>query len=63
MSEERDGLYTLLIPRLAPAEYDRLAVIITRMDADERANPMGGYTVTLEPTPETDDGDGVATSR
>jgi hypothetical protein len=41
-----DGLYTFSIFRLEPAKNDRLALVITRLDANED-DMAGSYTVTL----------------
>jgi hypothetical protein len=51
MSEEDDGLYTFSLPRLDPARYRRLAVIITRLDSGEGTDTTGGYTITLDASP------------
>ncbi|HSR29016.1 MAG TPA: hypothetical protein VLY63_00520, partial [Anaerolineae bacterium] len=42
------GLYTQTIPCLDTAEADRLALIITRLDAGERTDPTGKYYLTLD---------------
>jgi hypothetical protein len=35
-------------PQLDTTTYDQLALIITRLDANETADPGGGYSITLE---------------
>lgn len=39
------GIHSLTISRLEPAECDRLALIITRLDADEHLDPVGRYQI------------------
>jgi len=39
------GIHSLTISRLDPAECDRLALIITRLDADEHLDPVGRYQI------------------
>jgi hypothetical protein len=38
------------VRRLDRARYDRLALIIVRLDPHERADPVGGYQLRLDPT-------------
>jgi hypothetical protein len=38
------------IRRLDPERYDRLALIVVRLDPHERADPVGAYRITIEPT-------------
>jgi hypothetical protein len=38
---------SLVIARIDTAEYDRLSLVITRIDAEEGLDPSGTYTVTL----------------
>jgi hypothetical protein len=45
-----DGAHVYVIPSLDTEAYDRLALIITRLDAEEMADPVGDYRVTLEST-------------
>jgi hypothetical protein len=40
-------------------EYNRLGLIITRVDAKERLDPTGAYTIALHPDADSD-GDGIA---
>jgi hypothetical protein len=42
-----DGAYVYHISAVDTTAYDRLALIITRIDADEIADPIGAYLVTL----------------
>ncbi len=43
-----DNLDSYDIPSLDIAQYDRLALILTRLDSGERANPGGSYLLTLD---------------
>jgi hypothetical protein len=52
MARTADGAQVYIIPSLDTETYDRLALIITRVDAEETADPVGGYRVTLENTAE-----------
>lgn len=42
-----DGTHDYVIPAVDTMAYDRLALIITRLDAGETADPAGNYRVTL----------------
>jgi hypothetical protein len=42
------GVCEYVIPQLDRAAYGRLALIITRLDADETADPGGAYGLTLD---------------
>ena len=42
------GAHVYTIPSLDTTAYDRLALIITRLDPDETLDPVGAYTVTLD---------------
>lgn len=44
-----DGSLTFVIPAIHWATYDRLGLIITRLDAQEALDPIGAYTVGLHP--------------
>jgi hypothetical protein len=46
--QEGDGAHVYTIPRLDTTGYQRLALIITRLDADETADPVGSYRITVE---------------
>jgi hypothetical protein len=46
--QNMDGAHTYLIPHLDTTAYDRLALIITRLDSHESADPAGNYRITLE---------------
>jgi hypothetical protein len=43
-----DGAYVYHIPAVDTTTYDRLALIITRLDSDEAIDPVGAYRVTIE---------------
>jgi hypothetical protein len=43
-----DQGHVLVISRIDTRTYDRLALIITRLDSDETADPVGEYQITLE---------------
>ncbi len=43
-----DGAQVYFIPEVDWRAYNRLAVIITRVDADEAADSVAGYELTLE---------------
>jgi hypothetical protein len=47
-SRGEGGVYR--IPGLDTTAYNRLAIIITRLDADETTDPAGGYHITMEST-------------
>jgi hypothetical protein len=47
--------HVYIIPRVDTTTYDRLAVIITRLDAHETADPAGDYHITLASTAEAND--------
>ncbi len=61
MNKDDGDRYVEWIPRLDTVRSDRLALLVVRLDTDERTNPAGDYTVTLEPTPGTGGGDGSTT--
>ncbi len=42
-----DGAHVYVIPQVDTTVYDRLALIITRPDSDETADPVGDYSVML----------------
>ncbi len=42
-----DGAYEYVVPNVDTTAYDRLALIITRLDADETADPVGTYNVVI----------------
>ncbi len=44
-----DGAHVYVIPRVDP-QFDRLALIITRVDPHETTDPLGEYQLTLEST-------------
>ena len=46
--QEAEGAHVYVIPALDWRKFNRLALIITRLDPDENADPLGGYTITLE---------------
>ncbi len=43
------GAHRFVIPQVDTLAYNRVALIITRLDADEATDPVGGYHVTLAP--------------
>jgi hypothetical protein len=47
--------HVTVIPRVDTTTYDRLALIITRLDSEETSDPAGNYTVTLSSTTEAED--------
>lgn len=59
VSKEEGNLYVYSIPHLEPMKYDRLALIIIRLDPDERTNPAGDYHIRLDPVADTKD-EGIA---
>lgn len=46
--EHADGTLRYVIPQVDTAAYDRLALIVTRLDPDETTDPLGSYTLTLD---------------
>ncbi|MFN2228693.1 MAG: hypothetical protein ACK2VA_02895 [Anaerolineae bacterium] len=44
---ERDGIYRFTTAQLDPAKCDRLALIITRLDANEHLDPVGRYRIEI----------------
>jgi len=44
------GRLVYTIPSIDVAEFNRLAIIITRVDANEATDPLGEYTIRLTPT-------------
>jgi len=48
--QNRDDAHAYVIPHLDTTTYNRLAIIITRLDADETTDPAGNYHITLEST-------------
>jgi hypothetical protein len=47
VGQEPDGAYVYHIPALDMTAYDRLALIITRLDSDESVDPVGAYHITI----------------
>ncbi len=45
--QEADGVHIYAIPRVDTAAFDRLAIIITRLDAEETLDPAGSYRLTV----------------
>jgi hypothetical protein len=41
----RDGSHSFTISQVDPARCDRLALIITRLDAGEHLDPVGSYRI------------------
>jgi hypothetical protein len=50
MAPTADGAQVYTVSRLDTGTYDRLTLIITRLDADETIDPVGNYRVTLADT-------------
>jgi hypothetical protein len=48
-SEQPDGCVSYYISGIDTAAYDGLALIITRLDANENQDPVGEYNITLAP--------------
>jgi hypothetical protein len=44
------GPYVYVVPQVDTATFDRLALIITRLDPDETADPEGVYVISLNST-------------
>jgi hypothetical protein len=44
-----DGQPVYVVPEIDTAEYNRLGLIITRVDASESSDPVGAYTLVLRP--------------
>ena len=45
--QNQDGAHVYMLPSLDITTYDRLALIITRLDPDEATDPTGRYSITL----------------
>jgi hypothetical protein len=50
-----DGHLTYVIPATDASAYNRLGLIITRLDSDETSDPAGNYTITLSSTTDAED--------
>jgi hypothetical protein len=48
MAQTTDGAQVYTIPSLDTETYDRLALIITRLDSGETADPQGTYHITVD---------------
>jgi hypothetical protein len=48
MLQNREGGYSYTIASVDTAAFNRLALIITRLDAHESVDPVGGYTINLD---------------
>ena len=48
LSANGAGVIVYAIPQLDRAAYGWLALIITRLDADETVDPVGAYRLTLD---------------
>jgi hypothetical protein len=48
IAQNQANAHVYLIPQLDTTAYNRLALIITRLDADEATDPAGSYRITLE---------------
>ena len=42
----------MVVPEAMPGEFEGLVLIITRLDSQEAANPVGAYTLVLRPPAE-----------
>jgi len=49
------GAHVYVIPQVDRTAYDTLALIVTRLDPDERLDPAGKYRITLESPAHSDD--------
>jgi hypothetical protein len=49
VSQTPEGSFLYTIPQVDTSTYDRLALIITRVDGAEASDPTGAYTITLRP--------------
>jgi hypothetical protein len=45
----QDGFFTLIIPAGELGSYNRIGVIITRVDTNEASGPTGAYTLVVKP--------------
>jgi hypothetical protein len=45
VQESENGIHRFTISHLDPARCDRLALIVTRLDADEHLDPAGAYRI------------------
>jgi hypothetical protein len=48
MEADSEGEYVYTVDSVDTGEFDRLALIVTRIDPHESADPAGGYTIDLE---------------
>ena len=48
VAQSQDGAHVYVIPNVDTTAYDRLALIITRLDAAETTDPIGKYRVTID---------------
>ena len=60
-SANADGHLLYTIPTVDTSQYNRLALLITRVDAHEGSDPIGEYTIRLHPNADSD-GDGIPDS-
>jgi hypothetical protein len=49
--EAEGGRLGYYIPHIDTTEFNRLALIIVRLDGEEDSDPVGAYTVVLHPGP------------
>jgi hypothetical protein len=47
--DPQEGAWACAIPEIRTTAYDRLALIVTRLDGGERSGLTGEYTLTLRP--------------
>jgi hypothetical protein len=48
--QREDGAHVYVIPSVDTTAYDRSALIITHLDSEEMADPVGSYRVKVEAT-------------
>lgn len=53
--QNRGGAHVYVIPHVDRTTYDRLALIITRLDPHETTDPAGNYNITLDSVTATED--------
>ena len=48
------GKLSYVVPAIDTTEYNRLGLVITRIDANEHLDPVGEYTIVLRPATRAD---------
>ena len=51
--QDQNGAQLYVVSDPSTTVYNKLAIIITRLDADETTDPAGNYRITLEPATDT----------